>query len=391
MIEAINMVKWLSQEEACLRLGVKRETLYAYVSRGRISSVPDATQQGRSLYRSADVEALVGNQQRGRKRQAIAASTMSWGEPSITTEISTIDGNRLYYRGKDAVAFSATACFEETARLLWKADEMPHFVGIRPMLQGLRARALAHVSLGLMAAEGAPTFGLSPTVLRRESGRIVGQLAAAFIEGLPQEDEPLHERIGRTWRIDAVRTDLIRRALVLLADQELTSSAFAARVAASTGASLAACAVAGLATLSGPLHGDATVRVYALIEEAGERGAAQTIRRRLESGLPIPGFGHPLYPEGDPRAASLIAAFDVQQHIRDLIDSVEAIAGHKPTIDVALAALVSYCRLPGDAAFALFAIARSVGWMAHAMEQIAQGTLLRPRAHYAGPPLEPWV
>ncbi|MFX8414309.1 helix-turn-helix domain-containing protein, partial [Acinetobacter baumannii] len=74
------MVSWLSQEEACQRLGIKRDTLYAYVSRGRVTAMPDATHQGRSVYRAADVDALVSNRTRGRKRQAIAASTMSWGE-----------------------------------------------------------------------------------------------------------------------------------------------------------------------------------------------------------------------------------------------------------------------------------------------------------------------
>jgi citrate synthase len=392
LIEAINMVgkmvSWLSQEEACQRLGIKRDTLYAYVSRGRVTAMPDATHQGRSVYRAADVDALVSNRTRGRKRQAIAASTMSWGEPSITTQISTISGNRLYYRGKDAVAYAASASFEAAAKLLWQADHLPGFSGMVPEGLDLPTRSLAHVALALVAGEGAPTVGLAASVLQRESARIVGQLTAAFVGNMPDVSAPLHERIGRIWCLDATGTDLIRRALVLLADQELTSSAFAARVAASTGASLGACAAAGLATVSGPLHGDATRRVYALIEEVNERGAERALRRRLDSGLPVPGFGHPLYPEGDPRAADLLQSFEPPAPIVALIVAAEKITGNKPTIDVALAALVDHCRLPTDTAFALFAIGRSVGWMAHAMEQITQATLLRPRARYTGPALE---
>lgn len=382
------MVSWLSQEEACRRLGIKRDTLYAYVSRGRVTAMPDAAHQGRSVYRAADVDALVSNRTRGRKRQAIAASTMSWGEPSITTQISTISGNRLYYRGKDAVACAASASFEETAKLLWQSDHLPRFAGQPPAGLDLPARSLAHVTLGHIAGESAPTVGLATSVLQRESARIIGQLAAAFVGGLPDTSVPLHERICHIWRLDASCTDLIRRALVLLADQELTSSAFAARVAASTGASLGACAAAGLATVSGPLHGDATRRVYALIELANERGAERALRRYLDSGMPVPGFGHPLYPEGDPRATNLLQNFEQPEPIVALIAAAEKITGNKPTIDVALAALVDHCRLQTDAAFALFAIGRSVGWMAHAMEQIAQATLLRPRARYTGPALE---
>ncbi|MFP3607677.1 citrate/2-methylcitrate synthase, partial [Paraburkholderia sp. SIMBA_053] len=83
--------------------------------------------------------------------------------------------------------------------------------------------------------------------------------------------------------------ELLRRTLVLLADQELTSSAFAARVAASTGASLGACMLAGLAAFSGPLHGDAITRVHALIDDARHSGAEQTVRRRLADNKSLPG------------------------------------------------------------------------------------------------------
>jgi citrate synthase len=245
----------------------------------------------------------------------------------------------------------------------------------------------AFTALGAAAAAGNPTYGRTPKILCDEAAVLVGYLASAF-GAAERRDTPLHQRLAIAWRQDAGAADLIRRALVLLADQELTSSAFVARVAASTGASLEACVLAGMATLSGPLHGDATVRVRSLVEEVARTSAEQTVDRHRASGLPIPGFGHPLYPEGDPRASALLGAFDVPEGIARMIERVGSETGLQPNIDVALATLVAHCRLPNDAAFALFAISRCVGWLAHIIEQVPVGTVIRPRARYIGPMLE---
>jgi len=179
--------------------------------------------------------------------------------------------------------------------------------------------------------------------------------------------------------------DVLRAAMVLLADHELTSSAFAARIAASTGASLPACLLAGLTTLSGPLHGDASGRVQALFGDVMRLGEDKVMDHHLSTGLPLPGFGHHLYPDGDPRAAALLALFEPPEEIARFIAKVTALTGMKPNIDVALAALVVHLRLPGDAAFGLFATARSVGLLAHSMEQLAEPQVIRPRGRYVGP------
>ncbi|HSW06898.1 citrate synthase, partial [Aquabacterium sp.] len=181
---------------------------------------------------------------------------------------------------------------------------------------------------------------------------------------------------------------LIRKTLVLLADHEITSSAFSARITASTGASLPACLLAGLTTFSGPLHGDATGRVRTLFDDTERRGADEVVDRHLSSAIPIPGFGHPIYPDGDPRAAALMADFEPPKHIARLIERVVSLTGQLPNMDVALAALVARYRLRGDAAFALFAVARSVGLLAHAMEQLSVDSVIRPRGRYTGPSTE---
>jgi citrate synthase len=178
---------------------------------------------------------------------------------------------------------------------------------------------------------------------------------------------------------------VIRRILVVLADHELNASAFAARVAASTGASLAAAALAGLATLTGPRHGGAAAKVSALMEDAERLGAEEAVRSWVSRGDLPPGFGHPLYPDGDPRARVLLSALDPDPLVKDLQASAETVTGQRANIDFALVAAARQLSRPPDAPFALFALGRSVGWIAHALEQIETGGLIRPRARYTGP------
>jgi citrate synthase len=185
----------------------------------------------------------------------------------------------------------------------------------------------------------------------------------------------------------------MNRALVLLADHELNASSFTARVAASAGADLYACVSAGLATLSGPRHGGIGARVEALLAEVGRPERARlVIQDRAQRGDEIPGFGHPLYPDGDPRAPPLLesaaALAPRSLALRTLFALVQAMreAGRPlPTVDVALAAIGSALGLSRGAAVAIFAVGRTAGWIAHAFEQREAGYLLRPRARYVGP------
>ena len=170
---------------------------------------------------------------------------------------------------------------------------------------------------------------------------------------------------------------------MLLADHELNASTFAARVTASTGASLAASALAGLSALSGPLHGGMAARVAAFIAEVRRDGAEVATKARLASGSALPGFGHPLYPEGDPRARALLDAFAPPEY-EAACEAARAVAGVRPNVDFALTALADGLELPDDAPFQIFALARCAGWIAHALEQLQTGRLIRPRARYVG-------
>ncbi|SAK55189.1 citrate synthase [Caballeronia pedi] len=383
MIDSINVKNWMTQEEACEALSVRKQTLYAYVSRGQIEVQGDPQHANRNLYRAADIAALVKKRSLGRARKNIAASTMAWGEPIIDTSLSTIVRGRLYYRGQDAVRLAASATLEQIAQLLWNMDAPPRFPSFEPMPFDGPVSARVYAALAHAATSDRMESACDDVDRVARAAALVGRLASNFVELRP-DDGPLHVRIADAWGIPH-HADLLRRVLVLLADQELTSSSFAARVAASTGASLGASMIAGLAAFSGPMHGNAIVRVREFLNDAKRSGIATVVQRRIAAGDTLPGFGHELYPQGDPRAADLLSAFDAPDAARELIDCVERATGKLPAIDMALAALVERCDLPEGAAFALFAIARSVGWMAHSIEQITEGTLLRPRANYVGP------
>lgn len=374
------MGSWISMDEACARLGVRPQTVYAYVSRGKIEVTSDPADTRRSLYRAEDVASLARRKQAGRKHETLATNTLFGAEPSIPTALSTFVRERLYYRGQDAVALARSATLEEAAHLLWNAEQPVDFSSTARVARP--GRVAAFRTLAELAATGHSTHGRMTRVLHVEGQGLIGKMANAF--GAQPGRDALHRRPAQGWNQPSAVADLLRTAMVLLVDHELTSSAFAARIAASTGASLPACLLSGLTTLSGPLHGDASGRVKALFSELERQGEDEVIAHHLSTGLPLAGFGHHLYPEGDPRAAALLALFDPPAVIARFIDKATRLTGLQPNIDVALAALVTHCGLPDDAAFGMFATARSIGLLAHSLEQLGVGQVIRPRGRYVG-------
>ncbi len=318
---------------------------------------------------------------RGRRQAAVAEAAIAWGEPVLASSITTVAHGKLWYRGLDAEALAETARLEDVARLLWACGDQrfpTQTTSIAPgrphdrMFQALAARAAVSPALR----------GRRPEALYFEAAALLDLLVDAVAGGPGQG--PIHDRLGQAWGCGAAGADLIRRALVLLADHELNASTFAARVTASTGASLAACALAGLAALSGPLHGGMAVRVQAFADETRRVGPQAAVAARLAMGAGAPGFGHPLYPEGDPRARGLLSAFQPPDDQAHLARVVREVTGEIPNIDFALTALAERLGLPPDAPFQIFAIARCAGWIAHALEQAKTGALIRPRARYVG-------
>lgn len=388
------MREWLTRGEALAKLRVRPQTLYAYVSRGLVGRASDPADPRRSLYRAEDVEALHRRRTRGRGAAAIATGAIAWGEPVIDTALSTVAQGRLVYRGHDAAALAQAATLEEVAALLWDASPPLPVAGRVEggPIDDTGARGSAHPrplpqagegfsALAALASESISTIGRPRARLVADAVQAVATLAAAM--GARGEG-PIHMRLARGWGLASGGEDLVRRALVLLADHELNPSTFATRVSAATGASLAASLLAGLAALSGPRHGGAGRATAALAAEAERDGAEAAVGRWLASGHALPGFGHPLYPYGDPRAVALLAGVTVDADLANVAEAVAAATEALPNIDFALLAATRAAGWPTDAPFRLFAVARSVGWAAHAMEQAASGAAIRPRARYVG-------
>jgi citrate synthase len=374
---------WLTAGEALAALGVRQQTLYANVSRGRIQAKPDPKDPRRSLYDSSDVKRLAGRHGGRRSAAAVAAETIGWGEPVLSSSVSTVAVGRLFYRGRDAVEFAESATLEEVAGLLWEVEKV-RFDARKAGADPASPLRTALTVLSQRAAFDPPSRGRARTVLAEEAADLVGAIASAMLGPSAGTRAPLHRRMAQAWRAHRAE-DVIRRALVVLADHELNASTFATRVAVSTGASLSAGLLAGLATLSGPLHGGAVASARALIAAAGRDDPTAAARAWLAQGQPLPAFGHPLYPNGDPRAAALLACFTPRPLFIETRAAVEALTGEAPNVDFALAALADAFDLPEAAPFTLFAISRSVGWIAHAIEQATSGALIRPRARYVGP------
>lgn len=370
------MADWLDADQVLERLGIRPQTLYAYVSRGRIEAAAHPHDPRRSLYRASDVAALAQKKARGRRAADVAAEAIAWGEPVLPSAITTVAGGRLWYRGRDAVELAEQGLtLENVGRLLRGGHGAALKSSRRPEPSVAdSARARLFLTLAARAGREPPARGRAPLALAMEAADL---LEAVVDAATGQAGEgPAHARFAAAWGLDAAGADLVRQTLVLLADHELNASTFAARVAASTGASLSAACLAGLSALSGPLHGGMAARVEAFVEEVERRDAAHAVSARLARGASMPGFDHPLYPDGDPRAAALLAAFEPPPLLADLRTVTQTATGLAPNIDFALVTLARTLKLPPDAPFILFATARSAGWAAHAT-RVSQTTRLR--------------
>ncbi len=385
----------LTARQAADRLEIKLDTLYAYVSRGRLRSVMvPGTRERR--YRSEEVEALLDARSGARPPQSADPAALM---PVIGSSICLIENGRFYYRGQDAVRRSDEATLEEIARLLWldeagsdlaAANGPTRSAGAMPA-SGLIERC--QIRLTALGDEDLSALDLTRARVTRTGWRILRALAACVAPSLPSP-EPIHRRLAAAWRLRDPGADLLRRCLVLIADHELNPSTFVARCVASTGATPYAVVAAALSALSGRFHGGETARAEGLFHELLEGDDPMAVMAgRLARGERLPGFGQPLYPEGDPRAIAILAA--VAQAAPELHALAETAAetglrliGRHPNVDFALAAAAIALGLPRDGALGIFIIGRTVGWIAHAIEQYESGVLIRPRARYLGPPPE---
>src|SRR5262249_10304752 len=305
------------------------------------------------------------------------------------------------YRGVNCVDLAEKDTLEHAATLLWDItgvdpfapDNCPHVSDeMRAIAEAARRaapidRAIAVLALATSADPGA--FTRAPEGRAMVGARILRLLCATMLNTTPSA-EPLHQQIAHAWAPDNKHAaDLIRRALVLLADHELNASTFTVRCAASTGLNLYDSIIAGLAALKGPMHGGAGVLASRLVKTLIDQDPEPVIRERVALGERFAGFGHGVYKRGDPRAMSLLNALTragaARKFTKEVPDRIAEATGEFVNIDYALAVLIYSLRLAPGSELALFAMARAVGWIAHASEQLQFGRLIRPRARYVGP------
>jgi citrate synthase len=414
----------LSATDAAALLAVKLPTLYAYTSRGLIRSVPGERGRARRYLR-ADLDRLRARRDARSGHGPVAAAALRWGEPVLDSAITALSPEvGPIYRGHAAVDLATSdARFETVAEMLWRGDPPaadPDSAARTTYLWGPRGLGLPLDALPALLPQPTPPLPalllVVPLLASRDPGRFVQRVDSvaprartlivrmAASLGLLAGRDRLEAALAATGVAETVAVALgsgagddgvraINRALVLTADHELNASTFAARVAASTGADVYACVQAALATLSGPRHGGASDRIEALVAEIGEPAQAErVVHERARRGESVEGFGHPVYPSGDPRAAVLLElAADLgegRKTVQTCLELVEAVHrgdGGGATLEMGLVALAAALGLPAGAAAGIFAVGRSAGWVAHILEHYEAGYLLRPRARYREP------
>lgn len=402
--------RWVDARTAAKHLGIQVRSLYAYVSRGQVRSVPGEGGRPR-LYALGDLERLRVRRDARAGHGAVAAGALRWGEPVLDSAVTAITARGPAYRGRLAVELADEGVpFENVAELLWSGYLPPGIVT-------WPRRAMPHAQLGRLVGADASPLDVMPLLVQvaaladpeRGDGRpdaIVGRgrqliplLAAALAPAFTAATVTralgagsVAQIAARALGIDEAHAPILDQVFVLLADHELNASSFTARIAASTDADPYACVAAALASLSGPKHGSASLEVSRFADEVGSPDAAKAAVRALrKKGQVPPGFGHPLYATGDPRTPPLLAAvaqIGANRRARTLLAVIDATTDARPSVDVGLAALVAALGAPDTAGPGLFAVARSAGWLAHALEQRAAGHLLRPRARYIGAPVQ---
>ncbi len=395
-------VALLTSREAAKHLGISAATLYAYVSRGLLRSEAMVGRRERG-YRADDVARLKRRRDVGRKAEAIAGHALDFGTPVLESALTLIEDDHLYYRGVDASELARTDSLEDVARRLWDCDDKPFAAtNLPPLTTPLRRAWMAAATLGsvdrclvLLPAASAldhPSW-IEDRPAMLETGVRVLRLLAAAITARPLSAAPVHEQLAAAWKVSPQNAPLVRAALVLSADHEFNASAFAARVVASTGTNLYGAVLAGLAAINGPRHGGLTRRVAALFDELRRAPDLDAeLAARVRDHIYIPGFGHPLYPDGDVRARTLFELLrEIAPHSAELAfaehlaAATERLISRKANVDFTTVVVERVLGLPKDAALAMFLLGRAVGWIAHALEQADNGALIRPRARYTGP------
>jgi citrate synthase len=381
----------LSSTEAACYLGVSRQTLYAYVSRGWVRSEAGDSPRSRR-YNRLDLERL---RQRKEVRSAPAkklTTALSWGVPLLETELTLIDEGQLYYRGRNAIELARSERFFSVVQWFWNQDQsfqvFTDGTGLNPRPCSLPLREFQRCLLELSDRD-AGGYDLSVPNALSTGWRILELFLQCLAGRSNVRLEDAAEHLLQAWAPKSPDlTGLLNAALILCMDHELNASSFTARVVASAESSLYEVVLAGLCALRGHRHGGMSLLCYQLLTELESTNNLRMtlVEWHREKGF-VPGFGHPLYPTGDVRAKALLQMLKktrMGQSQAKLVAQAVQVLRKPATIDLVLAALARAYGLPASSPFTIFALGRVAGWIGHAIEQHRQGGLIRPRARYIG-------
>lgn len=403
----------LTTAQVAARLGVKTETVYAYVSRGLLS--PARGRGGRaSTFDPLEVEGLAVRAKGRRRAPRPSGGPVASGSPlmMIDTALTLIEDDMVFYRGVPVVELAARASFEEVAHWFvtgtWAAgttfelDALPKASMLRATSwrRGIGLIDRLRIAVSLASSANPVRYELDAATVVRSTGSLIAAMVAGVgdrvnvqVEGVPIA--------ARLWEAltGAVPTGAeqaaLNSALVLLVDHDLAVSTLAARVAASARAHPYSVVSAGLGPLDGLLHGAVSAHAHRMLAESltARRPPLTVVTEVLRDGRRLPGFGHSLYTATDPRYCALLVVLEeipvlapALQVARDITDVVSARTGLFPNIDLALAVMTAGFGMRPDSGEAIFAVARTAGWIGHALEEYDSTPLrLRPAGHYVGP------
>ncbi|MHB8625006.1 MAG: citrate synthase [Aggregatilineales bacterium] len=400
--------RYVTAKDAATLLGVSMGTLYSYVSRGLIRSEAVNGDHRARRYYAEDIAKIRTRKANRRNPAQVAEDALHWGLPVLESALTLITDEGVYYRGQDVFALATEYTFEQVAALLWLGDfgaserlfaanRLPdRLARITECVKSLSADHLPpihqlSVALALAEVDDLAAYNLRPEPAAQAGARILA-LMIGVLTDLPAS--PIAEALAAAWSPGMVNAaELINAALIVCADHELNASSFTARVAASADANPYAAVTAGLAALRGIKHGGSVEQAEALLRELSQSDVREVIADRLRRGERIPGFGHRLYPDGDPRAVFLLEltkrycpGATVLALTQQLIEAVRTTIDQPPNLDLTLATIGHVLNWPRGGALALFALGRTAGWIGHVIEQYQSGQLIRPRARYIGLP-----
>lgn len=397
---------YVTSTEVVRRLRITRETLYAYVSRGLIRSEKIPGSHRKKWYYREDVENLLKKKEIRQNPGKAVRGALRWGEPILDSQITRIYDGSFYYRNISALELAEEAEFEDVFAFLVTGQHAPHELNfslvkqiadgstaLNPLMLKVHPLDALLASIPIIAHEDSLRMDLRPESVMHKGYALAVTLTKRMLpSGLKEEGKTIARVLTESYSaVNRKKFErLLTQTLILGADHELSISAFAARVTASGQANPYEAIASGLYALRGRRHGGTTMALERFWNEIKKPPQVdRVIEDWLDQGKQIPGFAHPLYPEGDPRTKFLLeqmqAGFSkhpIMKKTTAILEKVETLLQLQPNYDFALIVLTRLLKWPEGSALSLFALARIAGLTAHVVEQYQDPALLRPRSRY---------